>query len=338
MEFFYFKEKQELNNFIAGQESSEFLQSWEWGELQKETGNKILRIGGRQGEKIIAAATLVKKQFFCLCYFYCPRGPVFCPMGEAERKEKAFLLSEEISRIAGEEGAAFLRFEPLFDFSFALPGRLKCSLVKTADIQPAKTLILDLGRKEEELLAAMHPKTRYNIKLAEKKGVKIREGAEKDFSSFWQMLKQTSQRDGFRLHERNYYRLMLNKFFRSSFSPAELAIKLFLAEYEKKPIAAGLFSFFGDQVIYLHGSSASQNRHLMAPYLLQWQLIKEAKNRGFRFYDFYGIDPVKWPGVTRFKQGFGGQTKIYPGAFDLVFNNWQYKFYKLARKLRRAIF
>jgi peptidoglycan pentaglycine glycine transferase (the first glycine) len=173
----------------------------------------------------------------------------------------------------------------------------------------------------------MHQKTRYNIRLAEKKGVKIYEAGPEKFDDFWQLMTVTCERDKYRLHSRNYYAQMLAE---------KKLIKLYLAEFKNKPIAAVLASFSGDTVTYMHGASANDERNVMAPFLLQWEIIKSAKLAGYKYYDFYGIDEKKWPGVTRFKKGFGGEEINYTGTFDLVFNSTWYNIYKILRKFRRS--
>ena len=106
-----------------------------------------------------------------------------------------------------------------------------------------------------------------------------------------------------------------------------------MAEYERQIIAANLVNFYGDTATYLHGSSSSKNRQVMAPHLLQWEQIKEAKNRGMKYYDFWGFDEDKWPGVSRFKKGFGGEIVEYAGAYDLIWNKLWYQLYNLAKKI-----
>jgi len=204
----------------------------------------------------------------------------------------------------------------------------------------------------------MQQKTRYNIKLAAKKGVEIIEVSmngdskksfaedasdqidkaqnnftsdsnfELYFSEFLTLMKKTSNRDGFKIHSEAHYKNLL-------ISSAG-KIKLFFAQYQGQKIATGLFSFYGDKVIYLHGASDNEFRNFMAPYLLQFEIIKKAKGAGFKFYDFYGIDAKKWPGVTRFKQGFGGFVYNYAGTYDLVFRPGLYLLYNFLRKLRRS--
>ena len=189
----------------------------------------------------------------------------------------------------------------------------------------------------------MHQKTRYNLRLAEKKGVTVREARNDEFEVLWELMRNTCERDGFRLHGKEYYREMLKSDLGVVISDSDnsnhqsLIIKLFFAEYEGKVIAANIIAFFGDTVTYVHGASADKYRNVMAPYLLQWHCIKTAKEQGYKYYDFYGIDENKWPGVTRFKKGFGGEELQYPGTFDAVFGEGWYNMYKALRWVRRKV-
>ncbi|MFA5886343.1 MAG: peptidoglycan bridge formation glycyltransferase FemA/FemB family protein [Patescibacteria group bacterium] len=341
MELFYFKAAAALDNFVkefAGSRpagGAEFLQSWAWGEILRSEGQEIKRLGVFDNknvaaevkiEEILAAATLVKKKLFGpYFYWYAPRGPLFKreSLGSGENikaRDSAEFLAAAIKKLNSR--ALFLRLEPADDSIFK-----NSTLKKTSDLEPAKTLILDLSKNTDELLLAMHQKTRYNLRLAQKKGIKIVEGGAADFPEFWRLLKLTSGRDSFRLHAARHYQNLLG-------APSEF-IKLFFAEYEGRKIAAGLFSFWGDRVTYLHGASDNQYRQLMAPYLLQWSLIKLAQNKAYKYYDFYGIAEAKWPGVTRFKLGFGGQVIDYPGTFDLIFCPKIYAVYFYVRRLKR---
>jgi peptidoglycan pentaglycine glycine transferase (the first glycine) len=316
-------DKEKLDGFTSQQENAQFLQSWEWGEFQEKTAGQIFRFGVEENEQIVATATLIKKPLLLgYNYFYCPRGPLTRIMNY----ESGIMnyLFDEIKKIAEKEKIIFLRFEPL-----SIIHDSKFMIQKTIDIQPSQTSLLNLTKSEEELLVGMHQKTRYNIRLAEKKSVKIIEADKSRFEDFWSLMKKTGTRDGFRLHEKNYYLKMLdlpNNFF-----------KIFLAEFENKVITGMLVSFYGDTVTYLHGASADDHRNVMAPYLLQWHVIGLSKKLGYKFYDFHGIDETKWPGVTRFKNGFGGQTWQFPGTYDLIFNAMWYNVYQVLRKLRRSL-
>jgi lipid II:glycine glycyltransferase (peptidoglycan interpeptide bridge formation enzyme) len=318
----------ELDRLVGG----EFLQAEFWSELLISEGEAVEYWGVKEDDsphsssgevrKILAAAVLIKKKLFGpFFYYYAPRGP------RGEKAAIGFLLNElkkeKFNSLNSKAKAIFLRIEPEEKIS-------SVNLKKTIDLQPKKTLWLDLSLSEEELLKAMHQKTRYNIRLSEKKGVVIREGGgtAKDFSEFWRLMSLTSERDAFRIHNQKHYKNLLG---------ASNNIKLYFAQFEGKNIAAGLFCFFNDRVTYMHGASDNEARNLMAPYLLQWEVIKTAKKEGYKYYDFYGIDEKKWPGVTRFKGGFGGVVKEYPGTYDFIFRPFVYNLYELLRKLRRSL-
>lgn len=317
--------KEELDDFLKKQEQSRFLQSWEWGELQAESGHKLFRFGAIENYKLVAVLTLIKIKTACgLSYFYAPKGPVFdsaLPLGNF------ISLFVEIEKIAQKENCIFLRFEPESQAEIA---QLETGLVKTIDVQPSKTLLLDVEKAEEELLKNMHPKTRYNIRLSERKGVEIRPIAPADmeaFENFWKIMQETKARDKFRLHEKAHYRKMLKIDF----------IKLLGAYKENKLIAANILALFGDTATYVHGASSDNDRNTMATYLLQWESIRLAKAQNCKYYDFNGINEDKWPGVTRFKKGFGGKELACLGTYDLVFFRGKYKAYNLLRKARRML-
>ncbi len=323
MKFVFLDNKLELNKLASQEEYSQFLQSWEWGNFQESLGCKIWRVGLKEGDKILAAATFIKKPLIKhLAYFYCPRGPV----GQINSHKILKTLLGYINKIAKEESAIFFRFEPLYLTQRDL-------FIKTFDVQPSKTIILNLDKSEEELLAQMHPKTRYNIRLSSRRGIKVKEGDKNDFDVFWQLISETSKRDKFRLHARDYYQKLFNFFTNNSTS--YLDIKFLFASFKEEVLAAGIFAFFGNSAVYVHGASSNKLRNFMPTYAMQWEAIKLAKKQEKKYYDFFGIDETKWPGVTRFKKGFGGQIVQYPGTFDYVFNKVYYKIYLLARKIRR---
>lgn len=338
MEIVEIKDKDKLNNFLYQQKYSQFLQSFLWGEFQEKVGGKVFRLGVEEDGKLVAVATMVKKLLpMGRNYFYSPRGPIFgCRMSDVPAKRDRMSIESlfyEIRELARKEGAMFLRFEPETELKLE-----NWQIEKTLDVQPSKTLVLDLNKAEDELLGEMHPKTRYNIRLAEKKKIKVVESGIEGFDKFWELMGQTSDRDDFRLHGIDYYKEMLKTGHRQNEvgGAGKDFIKLFFAQSKGKAISTGIFSFFGNTVAYMHGASSDENRNLMAPYALQWQAIKLAKTLGYKYYDFFGIDEKKWPGVTRFKSGFSGQEINYPGTFDLIFDSGWYSVYKMVRKMRRT--
>jgi lipid II:glycine glycyltransferase (peptidoglycan interpeptide bridge formation enzyme) len=110
--------------------------------------------------------------------------------------------------------------------------------------------------------------------------------------------------------------------------------KIYFAEYEGKVLCANMMIFYGDTATYLHGGSSSADKNIMAPHLLQWEQIKLAKAKGYKYYDFWGIDEIKWPGVTRFKKGFGGFEVDYGGTWELAITKWKYTLYKLIKRIK----
>lgn len=324
MQIIEITDKNQLNDFVGSQPMSQFLQSWQWGEFQEKVSGRVWRFGVLDQDRLAASAKVITKDLpMGKRYFYCGRGPIIS--AKADKKSVVQLLFEKIKTLAGEEEIMFLRFDPTEKFIIS---NLKPKIIKTLDVQPSQTIMLDLTKTETELLRGLSQKTRYNIKLAMKKGVKVVQSDLSGFEEFWNLLAQTSDRDKFMTHGRSYYRAMLEI--------NDNPIKLFFAKFRGKPIATALVSFFGDTAAYLHGGSADEERNTMAPHLLQWEIIKLAKADGRKFYDFYGIDEERWPGVTRFKRGFGGFEVVYPGTFDLVYDRGWYSIYKMVRKVRRT--
>ncbi len=312
--------------------TNSFLQSKSWEKFQNSVGNQTFRI-----DDIL----LIKKNLpMRKSYFYAPR--VNCGLQIADCR----LFFDKIKELEKKENAIFLKFEPIEELKIE---NFKLKIARSADVQPSKTIILDLEKSEEELLKNMRQKTRYNIRLAEKKGVEIRESNE--VNDFWSLMEETMKRDGFLAYKKEYYSKMLkvdDKIATPSDSfqtRNDMSVKLYVAEYEGKVLAAGIFVFYGDTVTYLHGASTHEHKNVMAPYLLHWEMIKLAKSRGCKYYDFYGISEKKWHGVTRFKRGFarldsarqGGEEINYPGAYDIIYSRFWYVLYKIFKKIRRII-
>jgi lipid II:glycine glycyltransferase (peptidoglycan interpeptide bridge formation enzyme) len=300
-----------------------FLQSWQWGEFQKSLGRIIYRLAVLDNKEIVAVVLAVRHKLpLGLNYIYLPRGPVVkANLGILYSQEQILkLIFQQIRLRAGPLTTVFLRLDPPFSSATDLH-KLGCH--PSGQVQPHQTLVLDLSASEDELLAKMKPKTRYNIKVATKHGVKISYSGKEDFEIFWQLMTKTAQRDRITSHPQYYYRKML----------ALPDARLVLAKYQDKVVAANLMIFFGDRCYYLHGASDYDYRDKMAPYLLQWQMILDAKYQGCRYYDFWGVDEKKWPGVTRFKIGFAPFAPLteYIGAYDLIRNKFFYRLYQYFR-------
>jgi peptidoglycan pentaglycine glycine transferase (the first glycine) len=324
------------NQGISG---PEFLLSPDWFDIinREEPGSLALAVvkdldyKGKelQIDDILALIILVKKPLkYGFFYWYAPRGPLLNIVLEKDKQiEVVKFLFLSIWHL--NKSALFLKIEPALrgkefwqTVFFASSFRF-FQVKKVKDIQPKKTVVLNLKDNLDDILKRMHQKTRYNIRLAKKKGVVIKEGNSQDFVEFWRLMQLTGERDGFRIHKEEHYKNLLS-------SSSEF-IKLFFVEYEDKKIATALICFFGKKATYLHGASDNNFRQVMAPHLLQWEIIKRAKEENCWLYDFYGIDEKKWPGVTRFKRGFGGDEKKYAGAFDIVFRPSMYRVYRMLK-------
>ncbi|MFA4871828.1 MAG: peptidoglycan bridge formation glycyltransferase FemA/FemB family protein [Patescibacteria group bacterium] len=318
------------------------LQSWAWGGFQEKLGKKIFRLAIiDDNENILALASVIKNNLrLDKSYFYVPRGPVMSLRGAVIGDEAIFSQSKltldcfaslamTIKNLAKKENVIFLRLDPPWEDNEINRQQLEKNNFKfIGQVQPKQTLILDLNKSEEEILVGMKPKTRYNIKVAQNHQVKIDEG-EKYFAGFWRLMEHTSKRDQFIAHSKEYYKKMLTSL------GDEKNLKLIVAKSENKVIAANLVIFFGHWRVYLHGASDYEYRSKMAPYLLQWQAILEAKKTGGRYYDFWGVDGNKWPGITRFKQGFAPAEKFtqYVGAWDEIYSKFWYNLYRIYKKI-----
>lgn len=316
-----------LGDFSNFASSPSFLQSIYWQEIQKKNGYKVFLKGVEVDGEIIGYFWAISKNIFKkYSYWYIPRGPIFIKSNL--NKDIWFDFFNIFKKYCQNNNIIFFRLEPL-DKNFLELSKNNKNILKTKDIQPRETSFLDLSLSEDQLLKRMAQKTRYNIKLAAKKGVQISEVGLGGFDNFWKLISLTSDRDKFFIHSKEYYFNLIDS--DNNF------IKLFEAKKGDKVLASGIFSFYQDTVSYLHGASSNEMRNLMAPYLLQWEIIKKAKSRGYRYYDFYGISNKKWPGVTRFKKGFGGENYLFLGTFDYVFNRSAYFLYNIFRFLNRLL-
>jgi lipid II:glycine glycyltransferase (peptidoglycan interpeptide bridge formation enzyme) len=302
---------QKWNQFVAenGPLLGRFLQSWEWGEFQAAERWVL-------GHKGVANVVEKKLPGFGM-YAYCPRGPVV----EGDFSAAVRELTETVDSVL------FFRFDP--SIKTDLPA------LKTIDLQPAHTWITDLT-SAQELLASMHPKTRYNINLAQRHDVQIKVDTH-SLDDVWPLFEATSGRGKFRLHAKFYYKKMLE-----TLGEGDCHAHLVTAFFENKPVAANIVIDFADVRTYLHGASSYAHRALMAPYLLHWFLIKDAIEQGMKMYDWWGIAPTNqpdhpWAGVTRFKKSFPGREISYPGTYDLVKRPGWYKVYQLARRFKRVV-
>lgn len=325
------------NQFVNSVPGGSFLQSWEWGAMQEKLGVPYWRLAVESDGKVEIGALVLKRQLpWGKSWLYVPKGPAFAPpTGGATAGKPLTSILQQVIDLAQREGVVFVRIEP----HFAPPSGWQKA---TNDVQPRHTLVLDLTKSADELLGEMRAKTRYNIRLAERKGVRVRIGVqEEDLERFLRLSRDVRERSAFHYHPDNYYRAM-----RAALSPAG-AFEIAVAEYAGGGLAVHLLIYFGDTATYVHGASSSTKRELMAPHFLQWESIKRAKEKGYAKYDFWGVGPAsheasqdtdalrhQWAGITRFKEGFGGRRVSYLGAYDYVLEPVWYWTYGTSRKAK----
>lgn len=308
-----------------------FLQSHYWRAFQEAGAHQTFHIEGDGfwGNGIVQSLPVVGE------YLYFPRGPVI-----DFSRANASKVSEAILDAAKKARAKWIRIEMPSDKSLEqLRAFFNEPVVKAPhDAQPREIFIVDLLPNEERLLASMKPKTRYNVRLAEKKGVKILHTREEKYKqAFLALIEQTADRKEIIPHPKGYY----EKFFSSL---PENTCHLFVAEYQGEILATSLLATFGNTATYLHGGSSSKHRDVMAPYLLQWEQMKFAKQVGCARYDFGGVrvntqGNGSWEGITRFKMGFSEKTEpiLLPGTYDIILNPQSYYLYERLRLLKENL-
>lgn len=253
------------------------------------------------------------------CWLYSARGPLI-------QNDQMEALLGTLKSLAKKENAVFFRIDPPITESPKFKGFKSTH----SGFQPEDTLIIDLAKSEEEILKQMKQKGRYNIRLAEKKGVRIEESG--DINAFYNLLEQTTARDSFHGHDKHFYQRMLDKLPKNAI--------LYMAIYESKAIAGIIVTHFKDTAIYYFGASGNEYRNTMAPYLLQWHAMKEAKKKNLKYYDLLGIAPENakdhpWAGVTNFKKKFGGKHITYAPPQEYSFKPFIHLLYQLYRKMKR---
>jgi len=322
-------ERSSWDEAVASMPEPHLLQSWSWGEHKRKYEWEPIRLSWiEEGTRTVAVAQVLKRQLRArglrLKVLYCPRGPIF----DWRRAELCHTVLQTLEALAKDEGALFLKIDPEGPEGErpagsspdrppeALSGLLRSrGWEKSGEIQFPNTFVLDLRRTEEEVLAGMKQKTRYNVRLAERRGVRIREGSLEDIPLLYRMYAATSLRDRFVIREEGYYRDAWG-----AFVTAGLAQPL-VAEVGGEPVAALIVYRFADRAWYLYGMSTERHRETMPNHLLQWEAIRWAKRHGCVSYDLWGAperlepeDPL-W-GVYRFKQGFGAEYRKTTGAWD----------------------
>jgi lipid II:glycine glycyltransferase (peptidoglycan interpeptide bridge formation enzyme) len=350
------------NSIISKLPNPHFLQTYEWGQVKAKYGwTPLYALWDADGKwKVesdpnllstfhspVAAALILKRQIIRngfaarLSILYAPKGPLLDWTNESLRTR----VLDDLQSYARKQGAIFLKMDPDVVLGRGVPdgeddisddsGQVVMSELKhrgwrysSDQIQFKNTVLIDLTPSEDELLANMKQKTRYNVRLAGRKGVSVRIGTLDDLPMLYKMYAETSLRDGFVIRDVGYYKTVWTLFMNSD----EPTCEPLIAEVNGEPVAAIFVFYFAERAYYVYGMSRSVHREKMPTYLLQWEAMKRAKARGCAVYDLWGAPEVfdesdsMW-GVYRFKEGLGGQVVRTLGAYDFAPNPFWYKMY-----------
>ena len=321
------KQKEEYNSVIANRPDAHVFQSYEWGEVKGWSGWRPRRfLLTKDGQPAGGAQILVRPlNKLKKSILYVPCGPAV----DLAEPEQTAEFAKLVKSLATSEKGVFVKIDPpVTDEREDVKTSLKNAGFRSAKeeeggfegIQPRCVMHLDVRGSEEEILAKMTEKWRYNIRLAARKGVEIRIGSDdKGLREFYDILKVTGKRDGFLIRSYDYFKKM-----RDVMAPDGM-FRLFVAEYEGKAIAATIALAFSDKCWYVYGASGNENRNVMPNHALQWAMIKWAKELGCPVYDFRGIPCDLRPehplhGLVRFKKGFGAYPVKYVGEYEMVFS------------------
>lgn len=324
--------KESWDRFVKDQGGS-FLQSWEWGEFQESLGRTIFRSAVVDGDTVLAQALYIKMVIpFGFNWYYVPH------ISSVDRQALVKLLSF-IKKQAIADRALLVHVDPhaflassdekIFKDVF---NNLNFRKRQNHSVQPVATVVIDLQNDLDQILSEMHKKTRYNIRLAKKKGVEIVWSKDKKYiQEFVRLTQKTAKRQNITSHSYNYYKKLLQ----------QESLHLVNALHNGEVVASHIISIFGKQAVYVHGASSYEYRTLMSPYLLQWESIVKAKELGAEWYDLWGIQGTgkntkAWQGITRFKKGFvkDGAQKEYLGLYMYVCRPIMFYLYSALRKVR----
>ncbi|HKJ27037.1 MAG TPA: peptidoglycan bridge formation glycyltransferase FemA/FemB family protein [Anaerolineales bacterium] len=323
------------NEIVGSLPDPHLLQSWEWGEVKSQFGWQPFYKFWEDDGQVVAAALILERTINLggmaarLRMHYTPKGPLLADWSDAALRKRVF---DDLIRFGRERAAFLLKVDAdvpvgrgVLGEEDAEEGLVGVDVIEmfrregwrfsNEQVQFRNTMQVDLTVDDDDLLMAMKSKTRYNVRLAGRKGVEVRRGGALDFEMLYNMYAETAVRDGFTIRGKDYYQAVWQTFFEAGM------LTPLIAEVEDEPVAGLMLFHFGETAYYLHGMSLDLHRNLMPTYLLQWEAMQAAKEQGCRVYDLWGAPnefdetDSMW-GVYRFKQGFNARELRTIGAWD----------------------
>ena len=317
--------------FIMKQDLCDFQQSTKWASVKEFWKNDIIIIEDDDKNILATMSILTRKLPILGNIMYVPRGPI----GDIYNEEVLEKLTDKMKEIANEYKAFAIIIEPNIksdNSEFAnmvkkLGYKINSKAIKfDQEIQERHNFRLNLrNKKEDEIFKNFASKTRYNVRLAKRKGVEVVEKNEKGLDEFYELMKETGKRDNFIIRSKSYFETILKKF------PDN--VKIYIAYFENEPISAIMPILYGNKMWYLYGASSNRHRNLMSTYLLQWEMIKIALKNRCNEYDFRGVSMEnEEDGLYRFKKGFGGDFVELIGEVYMDFKPIKFFLFKIFKK------
>ena len=351
MEISQIEDKDLWENFLQGSKEKTFLDSWNWGEFQKKEGNRIWRWGIYDNNGLGGVVLLVKIKAKRGTFLFVPHGPVVKNQNPKIKVQILNSLLNDLKKTAGSEGAGFIRIAPIWERNKENEAIFKDLGFKEAPIHmhPELTWELDTNLPEEELSANMRKTTRYLIKQAQKnQDIQIIKSENIDnLKYFSEVYEKTAKRHSFTPYSFDYLRNELESF------GDDNQFLMFLGKYKNKVVSSAIIIYWQNVGFYHHGASLSEYNRIPVSYLLQWEAIREAKKRGCKTYNFWGVAEKNWKleignwkfgkhpwqGLSMFKMGFGGRAKEYVKTQDFILSPRYYFNYLVekARKIKRGL-
>lgn len=330
-------DKKIWEKFVQNFAGANFLQSWNWGEFHQALGHQIGRVGFFEAEKLVGVMQAIVERGKRATYLTVPGGPLI----DWDDEEVKGVFLGEIKQIAAVNKCSFVRVRPQVKNSDVNHKMFKKwgFVLAPMHLHAQLTLKLDLGKTDDQLMAEMRKATRYEIRQAIKLGITVEQSTDPDkMDAFYDLQLATASRQAFVPFSEKYLKEQFKVFVDDG------QVVLFTAKYEGKILAQAMVIFYGQEADYHYGASSEEGRKYPGAYLVQWEAIKEARRRGMKYYDLWGVAPEdklkhRFYGVSLFKRGFGGEEMEYLHARDLAISwpkyliNWSIEEFR--RRSRR---